>query len=265
MTYCKVEKLMTGVLSTVCVMLLAASALAGGGNKMSCVKAGPQAPRDITKLVGGNSVSFALAPFAADMNLCDIHFHRNAEHRASGYSKLAGKGDHKGYVCNGSKESHDRSHDNRGGSGCVGISAGDTIEVHWVFTSCDVKPGPTLNSCFTKTCKNPKLRVEARVFNLTDDGSGANFASFSDYSSGKVKVPAAVKPVQYLGSTTGAGYNDGTCSPFHVTWNVTSACQHLELKTINNWCGKTKNAFAEDHAHGVRMLVTDRSLLSPIK
>ena len=254
-----------GFFGMVFVATVMTPAIAGGGNKMACAKAGPQAPRDITKLTGSNAVSFGVAPPAAQMKLCDIHFHRNAEHRAIGYSKLAGDGDHKGYVCDGAKESETHKHAKHTGSGCAGIAAGDTIEVHWVFTTCDVKPAPTLGSCFTETCKSPQLRVEARVFKLTEDGSGADFASFADYSSGNVKLPAASRPVQYIGSTTGSGYNDGTCSPFHVTWNVTSACQPLEIASINKWCGKSKNAFAEDHAHGVRRLVTDQALLSPIK
>jgi hypothetical protein len=133
-----------------------------------------------------------------------------------------------------------------------------------VFTTCDVKPGPTLGSCFSDTCKDPQLRVEARVLYLTDDGSGADFASFSASSSGKVTLPEATKPVLYLGSTTGPTYNDGSCSPFQVTWNVGSACMPLEIDSINNWCGKDRNPFEESHAHGVRRLVTEEALLSPI-
>ncbi|MCP4935370.1 MAG: cadmium carbonic anhydrase [bacterium] len=247
--------------------LFATSVPAGGANKIVCEKAGPQAPRDISSTAGSNSVKFAVAPPAVKLNLCDIHFHRNAEHRASGYKKLAGKGDHKGYVCNSAKTTpmHTQSsgHDS-GNKGCAGISSGDTVEVHWVFTTCDVKPGPTLNSCFSSTCKNPKLRVEARVFKLTNNASGADFGSFTDYSSGQVKLPPVTEPVEYLGSTTGSGYNDGTCSPFNVTWNVSSSCQPLQIDSINAWCGKKKNAFSEDHAHGVRRLVKDAALLSPI-
>lgn len=71
--------------------------------------------------------------------------------------------------------------------------------------------------------------------------------------------------VTYPGSTTGDGYNDGTCSPFKVTWNVSSQCTPLSLKSINVWCGKDKNAFKEDHAHGVRTVVSDPKLLSSIK
>jgi hypothetical protein len=239
-------------------------ASAGSGNKIPCDLAGPQAPRDITNAAGTNPVSFAVAPPAAEMHLCDIHFHRYAEHRASGYTQIAGEGDHKGYVCEGAtpKAAHGESHGE--GQGCAGIAPGDTIEVHWVLTTCDVKPGPTLGTCFSDTCKNPQLRVEARVFNLTDDGSGADFASFRASSSGTVTLPEAHNPVQYLGSTTGPSYNDGSCSPFQVTWNVASACAPLEIASINNWCGTDKNPFEEDHAHGVRRLVTDEALLSPI-
>lgn len=240
---------------------------AGNASKIACVKAGPQAPRDITSLAGSNSIAIAKAPPAGKMNLCDIHFHKFAEHRASGYTQLAGKGDHKGYVCNGhAPKSGGHTMGGHGPStGCGGIETGDTVEVHWVFTTCDVKPGPTLGSCFSDTCKAPKLRVEARVFYLSDKKSAGNFSSFSDYSSGRVSVPAAKGAVEYAGSTTGSGYNDGTCSPFKVTWNVSSACTPLQIASINNWCGKDKNAFKEDHAHGVRLLVKDTKLLSHIK
>jgi hypothetical protein len=259
------QRLFILTLAAVIVSILASPALAASGDKIPCDQAGPQAPRDITSMTGSNAMSFAVAPPAADMNLCDIHFHRYAEHRASGYKEIAGNGDHKGYVCNGTMPgaSHADSHDDD--LGCAGIAAGDTIEVHWVFTTCDVEPGPTLASCFSDTCTDPQLRVEARVFNLTDDGSGADFASFRSSSSGKVMLPEASDPVQYLGSTTGSGYNDGRCSPFKVTWNVTSACAPLEISSINGWCGKDKNPFKEDHAHGVRMLVKDAALLSPIE
>jgi len=242
----------------------AAPTSADSGNKISCDLIGPQAPRDITNGAGTNPVSFAVAPPAADMHLCDIHFHKYAEHRASGYSKIAGEGDHKGYVCEGATPAAAHVEGHGEGQGCEGIAPGDTIEVHWVFTTCDVKPGPTLDSCFSDTCKNPQLRVEARVFNLTDDGSGADFASFRASSSGTVTLPEANNPVQYLGSTTGSSFNDGSCSPFQVTWDVSSACSPLEIASIDNWCGKDKNPFEEDHAHGVRRLVTDEALLSPI-
>ena len=51
-----------------------------------CVAAGPQAPRDISKHEGNNKVLFSPTPELAKMHLCNVHFHRFAEHRASAYS-----------------------------------------------------------------------------------------------------------------------------------------------------------------------------------
>lgn len=234
------------------------------GPQIPCDQAGPQAPRDITDKAGSNSVSFAVAPPAADMNLCNLHLHRYAEHRAPGYTELESDGEHTGYICNGTSPTVNHPHPPHSPHPeDIDIAPGDTIEVHWVFTTCDVEPGPTLGGCITETCKDPQLRVEARVFNLTDDGSGADFNTYQYHGSGKITLPAASAPVQYLGSTTGSGYNDGSCSPFKVTWNVSSACMPLEIDTIKGWYGK--NLFKESHSHGVRRLVTDKALLAPIQ
>lgn len=246
------------------VMTLVTSQAASAGDKAVCSTAGPQAPRDITKTAGSNSITFAKAPAASKMQLCDIHFHRNAEHRAGGYLKLAGEGKHQGYVCKGHTPKASHSHQ-KGKGGCEGIADGDTVEVHWVFTTCDVKPAHGLGSCFTATCKDPKLRVEARVFFLTNDKTAGDFRKFTDFKSGQITVPTSGQTVEYLGSTTGDKYNDGSCSPFKVTWSVSPTCSPLNLKSINSWCGKNKNAFEEDHAHGVRRLVTGGKLLSTIK
>ena len=47
-----------------------------------CVGYGPQTPRDIDSTVGTNPSVFSLAPDSSEMNLCNIHFHNNAEHKA---------------------------------------------------------------------------------------------------------------------------------------------------------------------------------------
>lgn len=59
MPKCGLNKLAVVVLFSA---VSATSALAGGGNKIACGKAGPQAPRDITSMAGGNAVTFAVAP-----------------------------------------------------------------------------------------------------------------------------------------------------------------------------------------------------------
>ena len=68
-------------------------------------------------------------------------------------------------------------------------------------------------------------------------------------------------PVQYAGSTTGPGYNENG-SPFQVTWSVRPKVAKVNIETVAEWC--KGNVFNEDHAHGVRNLVTNPDLLSEI-
>jgi hypothetical protein len=227
---------------------------------------GPQSPRDLTKIVAGtNPVTFAKAPSADKMHLCNVHFHQYAEHRGTAFSKEAGKGENKGFYCD---KNTAKPKEGGHGSACkpkgkghgTALAVGDTIEVHWVFTTCDVKPGPGLAGC--ASCKDAQLRVEARVFYLTNDASAPAFAD----QDGKVALPAAVDAVEYLGSTTGSDkyLKPENCSPLPVTWKVSQACSPLRLTSVGDWCSKG-NAFQEDHAHGVRPLVKDAKFLSAVK
>ena len=90
----------------------------------TCEGAGPQTPRDIHMTAGTNPTVFAKAPARADMQLCDIHFHRFAEHKAEGYSKLMGEGDYRGYVCDGSTPAKDSDRNTDTSKGCAGIGVG---------------------------------------------------------------------------------------------------------------------------------------------
>jgi hypothetical protein len=69
-------------------------------------------------------------------------------------------------------------------------------------------------------------------------------------------------PVVYEGSTTGPSYSEAG-SPFQVTWSVRPNIVKVDIETVGEWC--KDNVFDEDHAHGVRNLVINPSLLSPIK
>ena len=44
-------------------------------------------------MAGTNTRIFSRAPSYKKMNLCNIHFHKNAEHKAAAYSNYAGPGD----------------------------------------------------------------------------------------------------------------------------------------------------------------------------
>lgn len=248
----------------------------------ACVGFGPQTPRDIDSPAGTNKRVIAKSPKAAEMNLCNIHFHKNAEHKAAAFSTYAGDGDghgfESGYQCSIAKTLGQNELAAPGAPICKSehgeLKPGDTIEVHWVYTSCDIKgrdikPNAGLGACVTKSCSNPNLRVEAQVFTLVNDGHGADFSDF-DFEGNAVNgflQPAALprntgNPVEFIGSTTGPSYSEQTCSPLAVTWSVRPQCAKLNINTLAEWC--KGNAYGEDHAHGVRKLVTNRKLLSQI-
>ena len=235
---------------------------------------GPQSPRDVDSPAGTNSLEFNPAPAAAEMNLCNIHFHENAEHKGGEFTTFAGNGDGHGYQ-SGFKYSGtlgDAEQMHLPAEMCPskhgGLQAGDTIEVHYVHSSAQVQPGPTLGSCLSESIKNPQLRVEAQVYVLVNDESALDFRELSKHGlrnnvQQALNMPAGLgEPVQYAGSTTGPGYNESG-SPFQVTWSVHPKVAKVNLATVGEWC--KGNVFDEDHAHGVRNLVTNPALLSPIQ
>lgn len=228
-----------------------------------CFHAGPQAPRDISIKIGQNPSVFPDALPHAQMNLCNIHFHRSAEHKGPGFSTLHGNGIHEGYICDGSKPplESQRKHE---GDGCYDIGLGDTIEVHWVFTTCEVDPGKTLAACMNPNCQNPNLRVEARVFVLTEGVKGEfDFDEYRVKGHHPKHLPVAKNEVSYMGSTTGPKFTDKICSPYQVSWHVGTGCAPLKKSSLDKWCDK--NVFGERHAHGVRKIVKDPRILSKIK
>ena len=244
----------------------------------ACEGFGPQTPRDIDSAGGENKRVFGLAPVSSEMNLCNIHLHKNAEHKSSDFSIYAGKGDghgyESGYQCNMSKNLSKAEMKSTKETICGGkhgdLKPGDTIEVHWVHSSADVKPGATLGACLADGVMNPGLRVETQVFTLVNDRSALDFNDL-DYDGNKINgyhQPKALPtntgtPVEFLGSTTGPKYSESTCSPLHVTWSVRPQCAKVDINSVGQWC--KDNAFNEDHAHGVRKLVTNPKLLSTIK
>ncbi len=247
-----------------------------GASGPACTGFGPQTPRDIDSPKGENKRVFTMAPDYKEMNLCNIHFHKNAEHKAKDYS-IHAEGEHGadgGYQCNISKELSKAELAVTAKPVCKSehgeLKPGDTIEVHWVHSSCDVKPGKGLESCSSAACANPELRVESQVFTLVNDPKALDFNTLS--YDGKVvngfhqanAIPGNTgKPVQFLGSTTGPKWSDQTCSPMQVTWSVRPQCAKVDINSVAKWC--EKNVFEEDHAHGVRKLVDNPKLLSEIK
>jgi len=234
---------------------------------------GPQSPRDIDSAKGTNPIQFNTAPAYTEMNLCNIHFHKNAEHAGGEFAKYAGNGDGKGhesgYVYSGKLTENETKPTSAAICAAKGhgLKSGDTIEIHYVHSSAQVKPGPTLGACLAESIMNPQLRVEAQVFALVNDDKAADFAKLTAFSekNGYYQADAipndAGTPVVYEGSTTGPGYNEKG-SPLQVTWSVRPEVIKVNINTVGEWC--KDNAFNEDHAHGVRNLVTNPDLLSPM-
>jgi len=235
---------------------------------------GPQSPRDIDASAGNNKQLFNASPASTEMNLCNLHFHKNAEHKGSEFTKYAGNGDghgfQGGYKYSGklnASELKSAGHDicpSKHGA----LSAGDTIEVHYVYSTAQITPGPTLGACFSDAIKNPQLRVETQVYVLVNDEKSLDFGNLTKHGKKNglhqaMNIPNNTgTPIQYAGSTTGPSYNEKG-SPFQVTWSVHPNVAKVSISTVGNWC--KGNVFNEDHAHGVRNLVTNPDLLSNIE
>lgn len=234
---------------------------------------GPQSPRDLETKSGDNKIQFNTAPSYENMNLCNIHFHRNAEHRGGEYTKFAGNGDGQGsdtgYVYNGKLSEAEMAPFKA--EVCPGkygsVKSGDTIEIHYVHSSAQVKPGPTLGACLSESIVNPQLRVEGQVFVIVNDSKALDFNELTKVGvkngyQQAMNIPSNTgNPIVYAGSTTGPGFNEQG-SPLQVTWSMRPKVAKVNIATVAKWC--EKNIFNEDHAHGVRNLVTDPKLISPL-
>ena len=235
---------------------------------------GPQSPRDLESAAGVNQRLFETAPPSNEMNLCNIHFHENAEHRGGQFTEYAGNGDGAGHGT-GFRYTGELTAAElapyEGGEfgndlGFGGLVPGDTIETHYVHSTAQVTPGPTLGSCLSDSLINPQLRVETQVYVLVNDG-GADFLNLTEVGTVNgfaqaLNIPSDTgTPIEYAGSTTGPGFNE-TGSPLQVSWSVRPGVIKVDISTVEAWFAD--NVFAETYAHGVRNLVTNPDLLSPI-
>ena len=235
---------------------------------------GPQSPRDLNQINGLNRRVFMAAPSRSELNLCNIHFHANAEHKGGEFTTYAGPGDGHGagagYRYDGTLTAAELTPTAAPvGQGKYGdLKPGDTLEVHYVHSSAQVTPGPGLGSCVTPSINNPQLRVETIVVVLVNDTSAADFQALATIKrlNGFYQAtgfPSGLgEPVTYAGSTTGPGYNEKG-SPFQVTWNVRPQVLKVDIASVDRWL--KDNPFDETAAHGVRNLVQNQTLLSPIQ
>ncbi|MFK7861034.1 MAG: delta-class carbonic anhydrase [Granulosicoccus sp.] len=232
---------------------------------------GPQSPRDIDSIEGNNDRAFSAAPPSTEMNLCNIHFHESAEHKGGEFTTYAGNGNGAGagtgYLYAGElSEAELAGIGEEFGSGKYGsLEPGDTIEVHYVHSSAQVTPGPTLGACLSDAVINPQLRVETQVYVLVNDDNALDFMELTEIQEVNgyqqaVNIPSNTgTPVQYSGSTTGPSYNE-KASPIKVSWSVRPQVAKVDIRTVGTWL--SDNVFNEDQAHGVRNLIVNPDLLS---
>lgn len=235
---------------------------------------GPQSPRDLNTLTGNNNRSFGAAPAYTEMNLCNIHFHEGAEHSGGEFTTFNGNGNGEGYntgfaydgtLTDAELAPVDYAVGPTGKNGA--LEPGDTIEVHYVHTSANIEPGPTLGSCLSEAIVNPQLRVETQVFVLVNDDSAANFLELSKIGllngyHQALNIPTDTgTPITYDGSTTGPDYNEKG-SPLQVSWSVRPEVKKVYIGSIAAWFAT--NIFDERKGHGVRNLVVNPDLISDI-
>jgi hypothetical protein len=154
------------------------------------------------------------------ISLCNIHFQKNAEHAGGQFTQYAGNGDDQGYKSGylysgkltaqqlqpASKNVCPSKHDS--------LQSGDTIEVRYVHSSAQIKPGATLDACLSDSITLPQLRVEAQVYVLVNDNNALNFNQLTLVGEQNEQYQAlnlpnnTGKPVIYSGSTTGPSYNE---------------------------------------------------------
>jgi len=234
---------------------------------------GPQSPRDIDEVSGINGRVFETAPAYTEMNLCNIHIHESAEHKGGEFTTYRGNGDgagsSTGYVYSG--EHHGcgaRRH--RHGDRCrrvrqPGSGRHDRGSLHALDSS--GRHGPESRCLPQRVHRQPSTaRGNAGVrAGLRRDCTGFRRTDRICRSEGfhqAINIPSDTgAPVQYAGSTTGPGYN-GKGSPLQVSWSVRPEVAKVNIRSVGTWIDD--NVFDEGKAHGVRNLIVNPGLLSPI-
>ena len=188
---------------------------------------GPQSPRDISSTAGTNP---GAVPAGETPHLCNVHFHEPFEH--SGFTSVP------------------EVSGNPGAPACKLVEVGDQIEFHWVYTNCEPNPTPVkgLDNC---VCDRDDLvlRVYAQAYVVG--------------GTGEAPTQPQGELVTYTGSTTGPSYDDQTCSPARVNWEVAPAAEVVAKNELSAWC-QNNPWIDEDRPHESRDLVTAPAELSPM-
>ena len=249
----------------------AASDPAPAAEEALCLDMGPQTPRDIADPAGLNTEMFPLAPAASELNLCNLHTHTNAEHKGPGFSVFVSDAEDGGYACNetadltpaelepaeGAYGGVNPGRHDRGPLGPHLVRRGSGRRARLVRPR---EPARARSSAWRRRYSSSstiRKRSTSRRWSY-----GGNMAGGLHQA---MMIPSTTgEPVLFRGSTTGPSYDQSTCSPVRVTWNVRPQCAKLDIGSLHRWAA-SGNVFEETHSHGVRQLVTAPELLAPIE
>ena len=177
------------------------------------------------------------------INLCNIHFFENAEHKGGEFTKYAGNGNSHGYDTGFQYAGALTPAELSPFSTKIGpmkqgdLAPGGTIEVHFIHTTAQVQPGQNLGSGLSKATGSPQLRSKTQVIALVNDKGTIDFEHLAKVMviSGMYQAPNipanARTPFQYTSPTTGPSYNEKG-SPFQTTWNVRPNVVKVNIRTV---------------------------------
>jgi hypothetical protein len=251
---------------------------------VDCENAEAQAPRDVSDGYHGlfqTKVQPQPALAVDKFEHVNLHFHLGAEHRSNGEYDVNVSQLHDpkalrfhepkatirpGYFCNlqrlNVRESQLTEYKFEA---CKDVHVGNTYEFHWVFSTGsrgtvhgDVVVGRSINiedglgGAF-EFSMNPTVIVRAQVCTVVNDDSFDDSDFFLHWNE-----PAEGSLVRYVGSTTGASYNNGDrCSKVEVSWHVDQKCCIISAKSLDHVCARMRAHGMHDdvHPHSTRELV----------
>jgi hypothetical protein len=235
---------------------------------VACSDAGTQSPADVSEgaLASGASIlpTNAILRNVSLMTLANVHYHSPAEHRSQGEFSTPNASE-SGFACDDASDAtgtarvvatngDDVSDARYAFSFCQDVAVGDTIELHWVYSTGAARTGVSdgLSGAFA-TQNNPYVVVRAQVFKITNNPSDDVADLLVSWNTTLVS-----DAVRYVGSTTGDKYdNVDRCSPFLVIWHVDRECHRVSARSLDEMCRVMKdNGLSDDlKAHAARQLV----------
>ena len=240
---------------------------------------GEQSGANVTKgYVGSrNTTAIPIAQTFRDVGLCpvNVHWHLGTEHYSVGEYDETGTGPldfHEarlGFQCKHYDETDPKFTTPYNWQHCVGMTVGQTYEVHWPHSAAGMCHTPwqyqtpfydgvfCRDNVITDTAQ--QIGVQSQTFVIVNDED----YYYPDLFTGMIVDQEKGTDIAiYTGSATGTEANNIICSPFSpITWHVDRKCHVVSASSFDKMCGEMKqqpdNMSDDLEAHGARELVHD--------